>query len=164
MIVYQPPTREQIYAAMFSLMQTSPFTAPLFKTYTRRLRSWQQVASEEKPLLAQLQADEEPVSDRMPFPYNVRMKVEEYVFVDQNDEEEYLAPLLNNLVDAVESAIKPVGALEFQTLSNLTDPDAGIVYNVRWKGTSYHDGLLGVHGYAVVLVEIFTSLLDPDIS
>lgn len=149
---YTPPTREAIYQAFFALVSG----AAGFKTASRRLRSWAQVSSEEKPSLYQIQVNEDFKTNESGMPYVDKLNLELYIFVSQNDDTDIVSSLFNPLVDAVIAAIQQKATDERQTLG-------GLVYNVKVSGpVEYREGLLGPDAFAVIPIQIFTGGLQPD--
>jgi hypothetical protein len=152
MSAYTPPTREQVYQALFALVSG----AAGFKTKSRRLQNWDQVASEEKPAIYQIQIAEEPKTDWSGMPYKSHLFAEIYIFVAQNDDVDVVSSLLNPLVDAVEAALQPAITDERQTLG-------GLVYGVKISGRiEYREGLLGPNAFAVIPIEMLTAELQTE--
>lgn len=157
---YTPPPRKAIYQALFTLVSGATLQgaggSPAFKTTSRKLTSWSQVASEEKPALYQIQIDEDPRTSEGGIPYANRMRVELYLFVNQPDDTVPTSDQLSDLVDAVFGALQPQVTDELQTLG-------GLVQNVKVSGkVEYREGLLGPNAFAVIPIEIFTGGLQPD--
>jgi hypothetical protein len=156
---YTPPSRESIYAALFALVSAAQIGAgPAFKTMGRRIPSDSQIASQEKPALYQVQADEiikRGLGSGMP--YVDRMHVVLYLMVAQPDNDQPVSPLLNAVVDAVVASLQPATTSELQTLG-------GLVYDVRiGEKIEYFDSLAGVvNAIAVIPIEILTGGLQPD--
>jgi hypothetical protein len=127
-----------------------------FKTTSRRLKSWAQVASEEKPALYQIQVSEDFKGNESGMPYVDKLNLELYIFAFQNDDTDLISPLLNTLVDSVVYAIQQRAVDERQTLS-------GLVYNTKISGpVEYREGFLGQDAFAVIPIQIFTGGLQPD--
>jgi len=154
---YTPPTREQIYQAFFALVSSVQIGSPpalAFKTTSRRLKSWNQVAGEEKPAFYQLLgADSFKKSYGMP--YANKLGLELFLFVQQPDDNDLISPLLTNLVDLVVAALQPAATDELQTLG-------GLVYDVSIKAADHREGLMGNDAFTVMAVEISTGGLQPD--
>lgn len=156
---YTPPSRDSIYQALFALASGATISGkPAFKATSRGIRSWSQVATEEKPALYQFQVEESLRRNTgSGMPYVDRMLVELYIVVGQQDDSQPSSPLLNPLVDAVIAALQPSTTAELQTLG-------GLVYDVRLSGKiEYREGMLGTtNAFAVIPVEILTGGLQPD--
>jgi len=154
---YAPPTREQIYQAFFALassIQIGAPPAPAFRTKSRRLKSWSQVAGEEKPAFYQL-LGRDSFKKTAGMLYANKLGLELYLFVQQPDDNDLISPLLTQLVDAVVAAIQPNAVDEFQTLG-------GLVYDVAIREADHREGLMGLDAFTVMQVEISTGGLQPD--
>lgn len=148
---YTPPTREQIYQAHFALASSSA----KFKTKSRRLKSWNQVAGEEKPAFYQLLGQDTFKKDSSGMLYVNKLGLELFVFVQQPDDNDLVSPLLTTLVDEVVAALQPAAVDEQQTLGDL-------VYDVSIKAADHREGLMGVDAFTVMQVEISIAGLQPD--
>lgn len=155
---FTPTPRETIYQTFFDLVSGAEDSqgAPAFKTLSRKLTGWAQVASEEKPGLYQIQIDEDLKNELgSGIPYVDKASVELYIFVSQEDSELATSTLLNPLVDSVFAAMQPSDADEKQTLGGLID-------DVRIGKVMYREGLMGPNAFAVIPVEMLIAGLQPD--
>jgi hypothetical protein len=158
MNTYTPPTREQIYQAFFALassIQIGDPPADAFRTKSRRLKSWSQVAGEEKPAFYQLLGADSFKKDSSGMPYINKMGLELFLFVQQPDDNDLISPLLTSLVDAVVAALQPAAVDEQQTLG-------GLVYDVSIKAADHREGLMGNDAFTVMAIEISVAGLQPD--
>lgn len=136
-------SREAIYAALFEKGKSLPGLI----TTSRRLKHWNDVPPSEQPALFQAQGDELPTGNNS-LPIIWKFNAEWYLYCHSgNDPEATPATQLNDLLDAVEQALKP-DVSGFQTLG-------GLVYNCRISGKVETDeGLLGPQSVAVIPIEI----------
>jgi hypothetical protein len=137
-------TREPIYAALFALLSG----AADFVTASRRLRHWSDVGPAEQPALFVVQKSE-TAEAKAGLPPKWRALVDVYVYAHAPDETTAPATVLNPLLDAVEAALAPSGAV--QTLG-------GLVSHVFITGKIETDeGVLGGQAVAIVPIEILVA-------
>lgn len=104
--------REAIYSSVFAFWQglTLPsqgVPVPAFKTATRQLKTWDDVAAEDSPALL-MQQREELSQIKRGFPSKWTLKVVLFVYVRtnaQSDSTQIPAQILNPLLDAIEDAL-----------------------------------------------------------
>lgn len=100
--------RENIYSAVFAYWSGLTIGGnPAFKTATRKLTVWENVAAEDQPALLQLQKSE-TVNKPKGLPARWVLSVELYLYVHtgaSNDNSLIASQILNPLLDAVEAAI-----------------------------------------------------------
>jgi hypothetical protein len=92
--------------AFFALLQT--LQGGSFTTVTRKLRHWDQVPAEEQPYLCMVEHTEHdmPVTRGLPLKRGWDLSIWVYAKAP-NDSVSPGAPVLNNLLDAIEAAIAP---------------------------------------------------------
>ncbi|MBV8061458.1 MAG: hypothetical protein JO253_08065 [Alphaproteobacteria bacterium] len=135
--------RENIYAALFALIQA----VPNVKVYSRKLAHWADCP--EFPALYVHQKDEAVVKTGRRLPSKHTMHAEVYIYVQAPDGV-LSATLLNNLVDAVQLSLAPPnpGIENRQTLS-------GQVEDCWIDGPIMTDeGVLGQTGVAIIPISI----------
>ncbi len=137
-------TREPIYAALFALLSGA---AP-FVTASRRLRHWSDVGPAEQPALFVVQKSE-TAERKVGLPAKWRALVDIYVYVHALDDQTAPATALNPLLDAIEAALAPQGAV--QTLGGLA-AHAWIVGRIETD-----EGVLGGQAVAIVPVEVLVA-------
>jgi len=137
-------TREPIYAALFALLSGA---AP-FATASRRLRHWSDVGPAEQPALFVVQKSE-TAERKVGLPARWRASVDVYVYAHAPDDQTAPATVLNPLLDAVETALAPQGAV--QTLGGLA-AHAWIAGKIETD-----EGVLGGQTVAIVPVEILVA-------
>lgn len=115
-------TREQIYGALFSLLQTlGPYKTDgtggndTFKTVTREVQEVQTFAATDQPVLMQYEMDEE----NSPEPNRPTKRTWEcWLIIGETTQKGTPgATVLNPLIDAVESLLSPSVNQPFQTLN-----------------------------------------------
>ncbi|HEV2263737.1 MAG TPA: hypothetical protein VGR79_04310 [Stellaceae bacterium] len=134
-------TREPVYSALFALLSG----AASFATASRRLRHWSDVGPAEQPALFVVQKSE-TAERKAGLPAKWRALVDIYVYAHAPDDETAPATVLNPLLDAIESALAPQGAV--QTLGGLA-AHAWIAGKIETD-----EGVLGGEAVAIVPVEI----------
>ena len=134
-------TREPVYAALFALLSG----AASFATASRRLRHWSDVGPAEQPALFVVQKSE-TAERKASLPAKWRASVDVYMYAHAPDDETAPATVLNPLLDAIEAALAPVGAV--QTLGGLA-AHAWIAGKIETD-----EGVLGGQAVAIVPVEI----------
>lgn len=108
--------REPIFAALFAKLAASAG----FITSSRKLRHWADVSPAEQPALFTSQGDQS-VSVEYPQPGRTTLTVDVYIYV-RADGDPLPGKLLNNLIDAVTTALAPDNLVsEVQTLGGLVD-------------------------------------------
>lgn len=121
------PSRETIYAALFSLVSTKSMLVSgggLFNTITRRPQLDSDYNPPDFPVLGQIE-DEELYEYRQGkgSPANRTLKAMFYIYTNVASDPNILpATQLNNLIDAVENALTPLPSPsnnQIQTLGNL---------------------------------------------
>ena len=137
-------TREPIYAALFALLSGA---AP-FVTSSRRLRHWSDVGPAEQPALFVVQKSE-TAERRAGLPAKWRASVDVYVYAHAPDDQTAPATVLNPLLDAIETALAPQGAV--QTLGGLA-AHAWIAGKIETD-----EGVLGSQSVAIVPIEILVA-------
>jgi hypothetical protein len=142
-------TREPIYAALFALLTGA---AP-FVTASRLLRHWDEVGPSEQPALFQVQK-RETAKEAEGSPTVWRAEVDLYLYCQAPDDETAPATVLNPLLDAIETALKPSGA----DLANGTQSLGGLVKHCWIAGAIETDeGALGGQAVAIVPIEILVT-------
>lgn len=147
--------RETIYEALFQKLATlSAGGTPLFKSTSRRLKHWNDVAPELQPSLYVIQLRETAVQVRG-MPNKWRCSVDAYIYVHtgaQQDPNVIPSQLLNPLLDAVEAALAPeAGPENVQTLG-------GLVSHCWIEGDiETSEGLLGDQEVAIVPINFLTT-------
>ncbi len=136
--------REPIYSALFALLSGC---AP-FVTASRRLRHWSDVGPAEQPALFVVQKSE-TAERRAGLPTKWRASVDVYVYAHAPDETTAPATALNPLLDAIEAALAPQGAV--QTLGGLAS-HAWIAGKIETD-----EGVLGGQAVAILPVEILVA-------
>lgn len=142
-------TREQIWSALFALIQTqATVSGGPFVTVERKLRHWNDVGDGEQPYIAQIQEDEEHERKRG-LPRKMTLHGKFYVYGKAVDRNSSPGAVLNPLMDAIEAALAP------------DDPDretctlGGLVYSCWISGKVETDeGLLGDQAVAIVPITI----------
>lgn len=137
-------TREPVYAALFALLSG----ATSFVTASRRLRHWSDVGPAEQPALFVVQKSE-TAERKAGLPAKWHALVDIYVYAHAPDDETAPATVLNPLLDAIETALAPQGAV--QTLGGLA-AHAWIAGKIETD-----EGVLGGQTVAIVPVEILVA-------
>lgn len=151
MPAYAPPSLETVFAALFTLLQKSA----TFTTTSRRLQHYSEVPAEAQPAMYLAIGALDPRlggQDRVPgMPYKWRLNSKVWLYANAgNDDTLIPSSLINPLINAVLTVLKPVTPGDRQTLG-------GLVYNVSVVGRINTDeGLLGPQAVAVIPVEILT--------
>jgi hypothetical protein len=146
-------SREQIYAALFSTLQSVLLTpAGPFKTVSRRWQDPTQLSPADRPSLYQVQKDELVGTSVNGLPIHAKMTVD-LVLYTAGDSEPNSVPSteLNSLLDAVEAAIR-------NATPGLAQSLGGKVSHCRIEGKiEVIENVLGSIALAVVPVEILTT-------
>ena len=138
-------SRETAYTALFALLQG---LAP-FKTTTRRLKHWQDVAPEDQPALYMEHAGEVAQVVRGQ-PTRIVLEVNIWVYVLSGGDP--VGPILNPLLDAIEMALAPSeNGDRVLTLH-------GVVHHAWIEGqTQIFEGNLGDEAVAIVPVKMLVT-------
>lgn len=108
--------RETIITAAFSLLANSAS----FVTASRRLKSWSSVAASDKPALFLSERRETYHRASESVPESVTMELDIYIYIDAGGNPEIVPAIqLNNMIDAIESALLPNSMTGLQTLGGL---------------------------------------------
>jgi hypothetical protein len=141
-------TREPIYAALFEIVKAAAISAGA-KTYSRKLRHWDDVKAGEQPAVFQVQRAESS-SQKLKVPAIWTLNVDLYVYINTSDDPR-VAPstLLNPIIDALEAVMPPDESPGGpQTLG-------GLVSHCWIAGTiETSEGVLGDQEVAIIPVEI----------
>lgn len=144
--------RETIYAALFAKFATlTSGTGPLFKTATRKAKTWEDVSIEDQPAVLLVQKRETVERGRgLPSRWVLHVDVLLYAHTAANmDPDVTPSQILNPLMDAVE------GALSIDDYSNNTCTLGGLAHHVCIDGTvEYFEGDLGDQACAVIPITI----------
>lgn len=135
--------REPIYAALFNKVANLQNIV----TASRRLKHWNDVPPSEQPAVFQTQTGENAIV-KTGFPTRWSFGVDLYLYCHAgNDPDVTPATDLNNLLDAIETALKP-DYTGYQTLG-------GLVYDCRIDGKIETDeGTLGPQSLALIPIKI----------
>lgn len=98
-----PPTRETISTGLFAILQT--LTPSPFKTVSRKLKLWSEVAFEEQPAMFMTEHNEHPGAQPPGLPPNRVFKYKLFIY-QRVEDTELGSLLLNNLLDAIDGALK----------------------------------------------------------
>jgi hypothetical protein len=108
--------REAIICTLFNLVSTSAS----FSTTSRRLKLWSDVAPTDKPALFLYERGDVYVRASEAVPESVTINVDLYIYIDAGkDQSAVPAATLNNLIDAIDSALVPNYLTGLQTLGGL---------------------------------------------
>jgi|ERR1039458_6156422 hypothetical protein len=141
-------SREAIMTALFALVSGSAS----FVTASRRLQLWDTVPSASKPAIFMYERGDEYKGAERYLPPTVTMNVDLFIYIDAGKDQS-IAPItvLNPLVDAVDTALKP-GNNGRQTLG-------GLVSHCYIDGKIMKDpGDIDGDGVAVIPVKILATL------
>ncbi len=134
--------REQIYAALFARVGAA---AP-FATATRRIKDYAGVDQATQPAILQIETGEKWAEPGVP-PQTVVLKAKLFIYCESNDPASPVATQINDLIDAVVSALAPADLEERQTLG-------GLVYHAGIAGEVTIAEGLGGQSEAVIPLEI----------
>lgn len=150
-MAFIPPTFEQIDAALFALVSTSA----TYVTKSRRLLNYSEVDAASQPAMFLASGDLDPKlggEGRVPgMPYRWKLHRKIWIYANAgNDDTIIPSSLINPLINAVLTVLKPTTPGDRQTLGNL-------VYHCYLAGRIQTDeGLLGPQAVAVLPIEILT--------
>lgn len=146
-------TREGINAAVFGLIQAVPGIV----TCSRRLRHWADVPDEERPALFLAKAKEFPIQDPSGLPTVWRYEFVIYLYVVQKDQSMAPSTAINSILDAIESALRPVqfGPQGFPGSLQVLGDTTGRIRRAWISGAVETDeGALGDQSIATVPIEV----------
>lgn len=135
--------REKLYTALFNTL----VAATGVTTASRRLQHWSEITPNLMPALFLVQKTETPLH-RMGLPPRWTLTADVYVYACQSDPTQAPAPLLNGLLDAIETALAPNPITNVQTLGGLCSHCAIAGPLVTDEGT------LGDVAVAIIPIEI----------
>lgn len=136
-------TREQVYAALFSALQTIPGLV----TVSRRLKNVQDVQPEEFPAAFQLQ-ERQSLKYQGSVPARSTLRASWLFYAHSADPSVAPSTALNNLVDAACSILSPTSTQQRNTLGGLVE------YAAIAGDIEVFEGVLGDRAIAIVPVEI----------
>jgi hypothetical protein len=141
-------TRETIYAALAAKLAAIPGV----KTFSRRLRHWNDVSPVDMPAVFMVQKSE-IAEQKRGFPTKWNMSVLVYVYVKTDgDHSSIPAQLINPIMDAIEGVLKP----NCNGVADLGLP--GVVSHAWIDGSIETDeGVLGEQAVAIVPIAILAS-------
>ena len=140
--------REPIYAALFTRLSN----AYAWNTASRVLKHWSDMPPIEQPAMFMTQVGERAEVDTR-FPTRWYLDVKIYLYANsQTQVNEIPATILNNMIDAVFTAMKPdYAAVNTQTLG-------GLVEYARIEGELTTDeGFIGEQAVAIIPIRILTA-------
>ena len=141
--------RESIISAAFALVVNSA----AFVTASRRLQTWSSVADSDKPAIFFSERRETYNRSSEAVPQSVTLEVDIYIYIDSSLEQTVVpATTLNNLIDAVDTALAPNAITGLQTLG-------GLVSHCWIEGKVLKDaGDLDGNGVAIIPLKILVPL------
>jgi hypothetical protein len=139
------PSRETAYVALFQKLEA----LGIFRTVTRKLKHWADTPVEDQPALYMAQNGEVKNIVRGQ-PTRTVLEVELYIYVYTEGGE--VGPILNPLLDAVETCLEPKNDGDHaQTLG-------GLVHHCWLEGqVQIFEGNLGTEAVAIVPVKILVT-------
>jgi hypothetical protein len=140
--------REPIYAALFTLLQTMIINGMPTPSFSRRFQSWDVVDVVACPYVIQQQFDEDAQQQakQMMGLTLWESTVNVWIYFDASNPSAIPDQTYNNIMDALETALKPSSPTRKQTLG-------GLVINTWIEGkTLYSDG--AQDGKAVILAQV----------
>lgn len=139
--------RETIYAALFDIVSN----AYGWKTTSRILKHWQDLAPIEQPACFMAQVGEEAIrTTRLPAKWVLDVRLYLYTHA-KTTVGEVPAVSINKAIDAIAASLKPVPAVNTQTLG-------GLVEDARIEGQITTDeGYLGEQAVAIIPIKIITA-------
>lgn len=138
-------SREIAFTALFIRLQS----IGTFKTCTRRLKHWQDVAPEDQPAVYMEHSGEvrQPVRG---LPDRIVLEVNLWIYLNTNAEP--VGPQLNPLLDALDAALAPAND------GDRTQTLGGLVHHVWIEGqTQIYEGDLGNEAVAIVPVKLLVT-------
>jgi hypothetical protein len=137
--------REAILTSLFALVSGA---AP-FVTASRRMRLWSDVPSSDKPAIFMTEHGENYLRASEAVPEAVTIDVDLYIYIDAGKDQSIVpSSILNPLIDAVDTALKPNILTGLQTLG-------GLVSHCWIEGKILKDpGDLDGDGVAVIPIKI----------
>ncbi len=136
-------TREQIYSALFALLEALPGVT----TASRRLKNIQDLPPEDFPAVYQLQ-DKQTTKYTGTVPTRTTLRASWLLYANSSDVTVAPSTALNNLVDAACAVLAPIGVTQKNTLGGLVEY-AGISGDIE-----IFEGVLGDRAIAIVPIEI----------
>lgn len=142
-------TRETIYAALFTTIQTALQATGVVVTIERKLRHWTDVRPTEQPYVGVVQGNQRPtVTQRRPTVWNLEAQV--YIYTHRESTDEIPATQLNRVLDEIEKLFLPSQDKSYVQTLGLAN-----VQNAWLSGAIETDeGLLGDQAVAIVPIEI----------
>lgn len=132
-------SREQVYATLFGYLQT----ASGFTNYSRVLRHWNEVPSEQQPIAMQMEGRQHADAPTLRLT-KWTFHAEWYVYAHAANTSGDVVVLLNQLVDAAVATLEPGPAYDAQTLGDL-------VTSCRVQGDiETSEGRLGEQAVAII--------------
>jgi len=122
-----PTPREQVLEALLSHFKQN--LAPLFKTFSRKLKMWDQVPHEDQPAFFLTAHEEDHRRTQRGTPRNMDMMGHIYIYARIQDGE-VGDQVVNKLLEAVEAAFTPDGGQQAGTTFTID----GRVYNCWIEG------------------------------
>lgn len=132
-------TREPIYAALFAKLQAIPGII----TCSRRLAHWSDCPDDMQPAIYMAQAGEQVETQVKGMPYKWTLSVKVWVYVRVTDNAAP-GPVINPILDAIETAFTSSPASGKQTLGGLCDE---VIINGQ---IDTYEGTLGSQEVALV--------------
>ena len=144
--------RENIYASVFAFFSALTVGgSPAFKTATRKLRTWEDVPSEDQPALLQLQVGE-TIAKTKGLPAKWTLSIELYLYVHTGqltDTTLVASQLLNPLIDSV------VNSLTIDDINNDACTLGGLVSHCYISGTiRTFEGNLGDQAACIIPINL----------
>lgn len=140
---------ESIMAALFALLQS----AASFTTSARRLKTFAQVPTADRPALFQYEGDKvEYKTQSKNLPAIVTFSVKAIIYFDSSQDVAAPATQMNALQDAIVATLKPPAGYGFQTLG-------GLVTDCRIEGEIIRDpGDLDFQGLLLFPIKILATV------
>jgi hypothetical protein len=144
-------TREPLYAAIFAFFAgLTSGGAPLFKTATRDPKHWDECPREDQPALL-LRPVSEAAEHRHRVPTKWTLEIELLLYVAKDDASTPANPIMNPLLDAIETALTPDARDGVCTLGGL------VTYAAYSGPTQLHLGALGDEAVAIVPIRVLVT-------
>ncbi len=111
--------RNDIFDALLALGAAAQWSGGGFKSATRKFRDFSDFPSEQQPVLIQIE-HKETIVQKTGLPYRRTFDVIWAVYFksDPSDPESIGSAVMNDIIDALETALIPSGPEETQTLGN----------------------------------------------